>query len=57
MRRLLLLGLLFAAAAAGCRSMDKKEAVGAAEPSRWRVPDILAADYWWAKGEMGDVEP
>ena len=28
MRRLLLLGLLFAAAAAGCRSMDKKEAVG-----------------------------
>jgi hypothetical protein len=55
MRRLMILAVLLAAAAAGCRSVDKKDAAGE-EPSRWRVPDIFAADKWWTKGELGDVD-
>jgi len=55
-RRLVLLVALLAAAVAGCRSAQKNEPVGNAEPSRWKMPSILTDDKWWKKGEMGDVE-
>jgi type IV pilus biogenesis protein CpaD/CtpE len=59
MRRLVLLGLLLGAATAivaGCQSTDKKEAVGAADDSRWQIPRFIYADKWWGHDEMGGLD-
>ena len=59
MRRLVLLGLLLAAATAtvaGCQSTDKKEAVGAADDTRWKMPRYIYQDNWWAHDEMGGLD-
>ena len=59
MRRFVLLGLLLgalAAAVTGCQSADKKEAVGAAEDSIWKLPRFIYESNWWRKGELGDVQ-
>jgi hypothetical protein len=59
MRRLVLLGLLLGlttAVVAGCQSADKKEAVGTAEESRWKIPRYIYEDKWWSRDEMGGLD-
>jgi hypothetical protein len=58
MRRFVLLGLLLGAIAAvtGCQTAGKKEAVGAAEESRWTMPRYIYEDNWWGRNEMGGLD-
>jgi hypothetical protein len=56
MRRLMLLGLLLVAAAAGCRSVEKSEPVSGADPPYYHLPKIITAENWWRKGELSDLD-
>jgi hypothetical protein len=59
MSRFVLLGLLLGAVAAavtGCQSAEKKEAVGAAEETRWKMPRYIIEDNWWGRNEMGGLD-